>query len=113
LTALAQLHELWKPNETRTAVCPAVLRRMHSWQTWTRLVQSGWRPTWTPLDPYAALTEQLWRIVQERIDEAPRLLSPWLVREVPMQPCVCDLWHDHVLFTLDTVTGVIDFGGVK
>ena len=113
LTALAKLHQLWQPSEAATAVCPAVVRRIESWQTWTQLVQSGWRPAWTPLDPYAALTEQLWRLIQQRIGDVPRLLSPWLAPPVPVQPCVCDLWHDHVLFTCDTVTGFIDFGSVK
>ena len=30
-----------------------------------------------------------------------------------MQPCLCDPWHDHVLFTGDQVSGVIDYGSVK
>jgi Ser/Thr protein kinase RdoA (MazF antagonist) len=113
LTALAQLHQTWRPGTPRAAVCPAVLRRMQSWQTWTQLLQSGWRPAWKSLDPYAPLTEQLWRMIPQQIDAVPRLLAPWLVREVPVQPCVCDLWHDHVLFALDAVTGIIDFGSVK
>ncbi|MBI3821682.1 MAG: phosphotransferase, partial [Planctomycetes bacterium] len=112
-TALAELHRAWSPVDTNTDLCPAILRRMDSWRTWQQLVQTGWRPAWQPADPYAAIAETLWRQVANRIDAVPRLLTPWLTQRVPVQPCVCDLWHDHVLFTGDAITGIIDFGSVK
>lgn len=112
-TALAQLHEVWTPAVPYREVCPAVLRRLLSWHEWTRLLQSGWRPTFAPLDPFQAHAVQLWRLSLKWIDDVPRLLNPWLTRPVAVQPCVCDLWHDHVLFTGAAVTGLIDFGSVK
>jgi Ser/Thr protein kinase RdoA (MazF antagonist) len=40
------------------------------------------------------------------IDRAARL-------HVALQPCIRDIWHDHVLFTGDQVSGLVDFGGLR
>jgi len=32
---------------------------------------------------------------------------------VRIQPVIRDIWHDHVLFTGDEVTGLIDFGAMQ
>ena len=32
---------------------------------------------------------------------------------VPLMPAIRDIWHDHVLFTGDVVTGIIDFGAMR
>jgi hypothetical protein len=32
---------------------------------------------------------------------------------VPVQPCLCDVRGSHVLFTGDSVTGIVDYGAVK
>jgi len=112
-TALAMLHVRWANAESSVGVCPGVLRRWQSWQAWTDLLQSGWRPRWAALDPYAPLAEALFHAILLSLDEVPQRLTPWLSLPMPLQPCVCDPWHDHVLFTGDTVTGLIDFGSAK
>ncbi len=32
---------------------------------------------------------------------------------VPLFPVIRDLWHDHILFTGDEVTGIVDFGAMR
>jgi homoserine kinase type II len=46
------------------------------------------------------------KYVADRLHEA----AP---KKVPHQPCIRDIWHDHVLFTGDTVTGIVDFGALR
>lgn len=113
-TALALLHQAWtKHGQISFDVCPAVVRRWESLTTWQALLQSGWRPACGPLDLLATCTEELWQLLKLRIGEVPRLLAPWLGQSVAIQPCICDLWHDHVLYQDDAVSGIIDFGSAK
>jgi homoserine kinase type II len=54
------------------------------------------------------------------LDLAPvalRRVLPLLARgaeqRVPWQPCIRDIWHDHVLFQKDQVSGIVDFGALR
>lgn len=40
-------------------------------------------------------------------------LRPWIDRPLPLQPCLGDCWHAHILFTGDAVTGLIDHAAVR
>jgi Ser/Thr protein kinase RdoA (MazF antagonist) len=68
-------------------------------------------------DPNSAelvrLARQLF-VLYPRVEASirPKLLA---AREicVPLQPCIRDVWHDHVLFEGEEVSGLIDFGALK
>ncbi len=47
------------------------------------------------------------------INIIPGLLRRWRTRIWPLQPCLCDVWHDHILFDEDYVTGIVDYGAMK
>jgi len=112
VTALAQIQSSWA-SESATAPCPAILRRWQALLEWDELLGSGWRPRIEPADPVQPAAEAAWAKVPRAVRAIRPAISHWLREVVPIQPCVCDIWHDHILFEGDRVTGVIDFAAAK
>jgi aminoglycoside phosphotransferase (APT) family kinase protein len=52
-------------------------------------------------------------LLKSLVPQAVLNLQPWLNRKVLMQPCLADIWADHVLFEKNKLTGLIDFGGAR
>ena len=78
------------------------------------LVRSGWQPPYSAShDSVRICTQRAWRLLHERIDQVCVWLSDWIDRRFVLQPCLCDVWHDHILFEGDTVSGLVDFGAAK
>jgi homoserine kinase type II len=112
--AIAQLHVIWSLNEQHFGPCQAVARRLTWLAEWDLAVRSGWRPTFeNASDPVALPAERAWRLLPPCLDLTRRLLAP--LRDVPYRqhPCLGDVWHDHVLFVGDRVSGVIDYGAAR
>jgi len=115
--ALARLHRAWDKFPGPRAdpqPCPGVLRRLNAAHDWCHLIASGWRPTlFGAADPVTPWAKRARPIVNRGVPAVIEELEPWRRVAVPVQFCVCDVWHDHVLFTGDAVTGIIDYGSVK
>lgn len=112
LTVLARLHAAWSRTPAR-GPCPAVRRRLELARKWLDLRRDGWDPFRLADQTIARWAERARGHLDRRVALVPRQLAAWAEREVPLQPCLCDVWHDHVLFAGDAVSGVIDFGGMK
>ena len=112
--ALARLHLAWV-SSAHLGVCPAVLRRLERAKEWLSLVRGGWRPAFgtASLDPVVPWAERAWRTLRGRVEPIADKLASWIGRPLPLQVCLADLWHAHVLFDGDTVSGIIDYGSAR
>ena len=113
--ALAHVHEVWSPSSRQVACCPAIARRIDCLREWRSLIASGWRPRFGSEtdDPVTWWAKRAWLLLNKQVQSLANLLSPWTRGSFICQPCLCDIWHDHVLFQDQVVTGIIDFGGLK
>ena len=68
-------------------------------EIWNRLHDSACRL----LPSYAKSEDRIWR----------ELVAAERVQAIPLQTCIRDIWHDHVLFQEDYVSGVVDFGAMR
>jgi Ser/Thr protein kinase RdoA (MazF antagonist) len=102
--ALALVHEAWQREGQACGACPAVLRRLEA--------ARSWREPDLPLGgPIRPLLERL-RDAVRRLPRLPRLLEPWLERPCAIQACLRDVWHDHLLFEGQRLTGLVDYAAV-
>jgi homoserine kinase type II len=104
--ALALIHDAWRPVCQEKTVCPAVLRRLElasSWQGPISLEIAA------PLRP---LLERLQAVLRVWMPQLPGLLEPWQSRSCLVQPCLRDVWHDHLLFEGERLTGLVDYAAM-
>ena len=114
-TALAHLHTAWQSEaQWRAGPVPAIQRRRQRVQQWLAEIRTGWQPDFAAADPVRPWAERAWHLLRGRIESMEASLALHTAASgTNLQPCLCDLWHDHVLFQEDQVTGLIDYDSVK
>lgn len=115
-TTLARLHLAWaEGGPSNPGRSHGLLHRGTLTYEWFKLLESGWQPAFQPdsTDPVQPWAERAWALLPRLIRELPPQLKLWVPRNFTLQPCLCDIWHNHVLFTGDVVTGLVDYGNVK
>jgi homoserine kinase type II len=112
--ALAHLHLAWGSRHS-VGVCPAVRRRLDAVVEWEGLLRSGWQPlaVCAANDSLRPAVGRALRVLERHLGGVPGRLRPWVGVVLGLQPCLCDVWHDHVLFEGERVTGLVDYGSVK
>ena len=111
--ALARLHRAWEHAERPPDRLDSIQRHLKVLFDWSPQIRSNWRPPADPADPVAPWAERAWALVQLGLPRLPGIFLGWVERKMRRQPVLCDIWHDHVLFIGDRVTGVVDYGSCK
>lgn len=62
---------------------------------------------------FALLARQLMDLFPRAAPQILSQLTEAMKLLVPLQPCIRDIWHPHVLFEGDRVSGLIDFGAMR
>jgi homoserine kinase type II len=61
----------------------------------------------------AAKSHELLNLVAVVLPRLQTELARAIGHQSPLQPCIRDIWHDHILFTGNEVTGIVDFGATQ
>ena len=112
VAAVARIHAAWAGKRGERPVRPW-RRRWTTLAAWDELLTSGWRPRIDATDPVRPAAEAAWATLPRLITNTRLAMQRWLDQPVPVQPCLCDVWHDHILYEGDRVTGVIDYAASK
>jgi homoserine kinase type II len=103
--ALGLVHDAWRPGGPQRSVCPAVRRRLD-------LLGDGAVPEAEGPVALAPLLERMRTVLCLWLPRLAGLLGPWQQRPFAVQPCLRDVWHDHLLFEGDRLTGLVDYAAV-
>lgn len=118
MRTLAQFHLATSANHEHCVsaqASPGIIKRLAQVERLMhgdcrRLIASVGPTPWPELETRARRIIELFSgiapEVRQRLRTARRL-------PVQLQPVIRDIWHDHVLFTGDEVTGMVDFGAVQ
>jgi Ser/Thr protein kinase RdoA (MazF antagonist) len=111
--ALALLHGVFATVTSTSGPCPGISRRLACASEWTDRIKSGWEPPFGQQESVRSVAERAWALLKQWLSSIPSHLAALADQPLSLQPCLCDIWHDHVLFAGDEVSGLIDFGSVK
>ncbi len=118
LSTLADFHRAaasFPLPESGPVVAPGIAERLHRLET---LLGGRIAEIRGAIDPalFPGLTAKAARLLELFAVAAPRMLpvlrSAARVR-VLLQPCIRDIWHAHLLFSGDVVSGIVDFGSMR
>lgn len=118
MSALAEFHmaaATFPLADRSPGPSPGIRRRLEQLQAWlagdlARLAATLDQGTWPEMEPRG---REILRLVPVAAPAVLELLQRAVRHQVALQPCICDIWHNHVLYEANKVTGLIDFGSMR
>jgi Ser/Thr protein kinase RdoA (MazF antagonist) len=115
MQSLAKFHNSAARFGSEIGIASAVTDRLNQLQQLDSIVLSGIENSLsTPLD--REIDGRGWQLLGALKQRLARPLPACPIgadSRLQLQPAIRDIHHDHVLFTGDSVTGLIDFGGMR
>ncbi|MGH7193245.1 MAG: phosphotransferase enzyme family protein, partial [Candidatus Saccharimonadales bacterium] len=94
---------------------PGIAQRAERLRAWSpeklaRLQAAISESDWPGL---AERAERMLKLFNHAADRVRVTLASAVTLAAPLQPCIRDIWHDHILYLGDQVSGLIDFGAMR
>lgn len=101
--------------ERSPAPPPGITQRLARLRAWSpekraRLAAAISRGDWPELYGRA---ERVLPLFDQAAKRVANTLASAIALAAPLQPCIRDIWHDHVLYVDQRVSGLIDFGALR
>lgn len=118
MEALARFHlaaSTFPRTEASEGTSPGIRERLARLERLSRgefddLLEPGHAVSWPTLH---ALARQLLPLARRLAADHLSTIRSASQVSVPLQPCLRDVWHDHVLFEGPRVSGLIDYGAMR
>ncbi|HVA48286.1 MAG TPA: aminoglycoside phosphotransferase family protein [Pirellulales bacterium] len=117
-TALAGFHQAaasFPLPHRGPGTAPGLRSRLKRLEVWNdaRLVQVSAAITAGDWPEMAERARRLVPLFARAAEAVADVLRQALPIQASLEPCIRDIWHDHVLFVGDEVSGLIDFGALR
>lgn len=114
LQGLAEFHRATKHDaSSRTETPPGILAREQQLEQWQQLLADPRLVSAMSHDlPFARQSSEITALMPAVMNRCRQSLAS-APRQSALQPCLRDIWHDHVLFQDSRLSAFVDFGAMR